>query len=145
MMALLQGRPCSTPRCPVVVTKNKACPAHGDKVRRRDADQHRGTAAERGYDARWNRFSGLYRKRNPLCAHCERDGRVTPVDLVDHVIPLKVWPQGKYVGANLQPLCEACHARKGQKESGLQACAHEHERHVEAMGTACEDCGRVAA
>ena len=69
-------------------------------------------AKEGGYDSAWSRFAKGYRQRYPLCAACERQGRVTASEQVDHQIPLSVWTGGKYDETNLQALCSTCHSRK---------------------------------
>ena len=60
----------------------------------------------------WSRFARSYRQRHPLCAACERQGRVTASEQVDHQIPLSAWTGGKYDESNLQALCSTCHSRK---------------------------------
>ena len=63
-------------------------------------------------DWAWSRFARSYRQRHPLCATCERQGRVTAAEQVDHQIPLSAWTGGKYDESNLQALCSTCHSRK---------------------------------
>lgn len=54
--------------------------------------------------------------RNPLCVHCEAQGRVTPAVELDHVIPLcKGGPDDE---ANLMPLCVECHRLKTAADTG---------------------------
>lgn len=50
-------------------------------------DNRRGSARERGYDARWDRASAAFKMRYPLCLGCQAVGRVTATFLVDHVVP----------------------------------------------------------
>lgn len=47
----------------------------------------RGTARERGYTARWERFRANHLMRHQLCAYCLADGRVTAATIVDHDLP----------------------------------------------------------
>ncbi len=61
-------------------------PAH-QAQRAADYEQRRGTASERGYDARWVRASDAFKSEHPLCLGCKAVGRVTPATLVDHVEP----------------------------------------------------------
>lgn len=51
----------------------------------------------------------------PLCAECERQGRVTPAKIRDHVRPLAFG--GTDTEANTQPLCIACHDIKSKAEA----------------------------
>ena len=79
--------------------------------RQQEQAQRRGTAAERLYDARWQRASAAWRKQpeNVLCVCCKANGVVKVAELVDHIIPHKgdlgrFWDQG-----NWQSLCDRCH------------------------------------
>ena len=54
----------------------------------------------------------MHKAEHPLCAECERQGRVTPAYLTDHIIPHEgdydlFWDQ-----SNWQSLCSACHEMK---------------------------------
>ena len=57
---------------------------------------------------RWTKVSKWYRKNNPLCVHCKEQGRVTPAQLVDHIVEIKDGG-AEYDESNLQSLCKACH------------------------------------
>lgn len=57
------------------------------QVRKHKAREARGSARERGYDARWDRFSRQHLQLHPLCEYCLADGRVTAAALVDHDLP----------------------------------------------------------
>lgn len=52
----------------------------------------------------------------PLCAACDREGRVSEAQEVDHRTPL--WAGGKDEWHNLQGLCIECHAAKTAAEAG---------------------------
>lgn len=54
-------------------------------------------------------------RAHPLCAECERRGRVTEAMVVDHVMPL--WAGGADADHNLQSLCFACHDAKSARET----------------------------
>jgi len=82
-------------------------------------DKRRGTAAQRGYNARWRRLRRAFLKRYPLCAdpfgiHAERKEQVRATE-VDHVIPKAEGGADKW--DNLQSLCKPCHSRKTAEES----------------------------
>ena len=53
--------------------------------------------------------------RDPLCAECRRQGRVTPATQRYHIIPL--CDGGADDETNEQGLCEPCHDAKSQAES----------------------------
>ena len=74
-------------------------------------DERRGTAAERGYDARWVKVRLLHLSSEPLCRLCAAQGRVTAADLVDHILPIA--DGGAVLDEdNLQSLCRRCHDAK---------------------------------
>ena len=131
-------RPCATPGCPELTTGGP-CPTHA-----RQREQHRGSAASRGYDHGWLRFRRWVRHRmihlgiapvcgsslpgGPTMAHsaCRADGRLTfqsadGTDLhLDHDPPLR-GEERKDPRAVCNPtrvtfLCRACHSAKTLKE-----------------------------
>lgn len=56
----------------------------------------------------------------PLCRRCDEMGVVTPASMVDHITPLN---QGgaRLDRANLQPLCDPCHAVKTARDGSRGA------------------------
>ena len=54
---------------------------------RREADQRRGSARERGYTAQWDKQAKDFLADHPLCLGCEAVGRIEAAVLVDHVVP----------------------------------------------------------
>lgn len=69
----------------------------------------RGSARERGYDARWDRDALAFRMRNPLCKGCQAVGRVEAATITDHVEPHRgdmalFWDRAKW-----QPSCQWHH------------------------------------
>jgi 5-methylcytosine-specific restriction enzyme A len=112
---------CNAHGCPNLIDRTALygrCPEHA-----RQYDQARGTAQERGYDARWARFSKLWRKRFPLCgmradrqlhadhSQCVQAGLMTPAECVDHLISMRNGG-AQYEESNLQSLCNRCNSRK---------------------------------
>lgn len=81
------------------------------------SDDDRPSASARGYDSTWRKVRDAVLARRPLCVRCERAGRVTPATCVDHIIPIAAGG-ARLDDANLQPLCDACHARKTAREDG---------------------------
>ena len=61
---------------------------------------------------------------NPLCAECERQGRVTVATIRDHIIPLA--EGGQDTADNIQGLCEECHNKKTAAESKRGASNHQN-------------------
>lgn len=52
---------------------------------------------------------------HPLCEQCERDGKSTPAELVDHIVEL-IDGGDSMAEDNLQALCRKCHAKKTRRE-----------------------------
>ena len=114
-MPVKAKRPCAFPGCPRYAEVGAYCREHA-----RQQEQARGSAAQRGYDARWRKIGLQVLKEHPLCAdpfgiHAER-GEVVLATEVDHIIPLS--RGGTNDRSNLQPLCKSCHARKTALEDG---------------------------
>jgi 5-methylcytosine-specific restriction protein A len=110
-------RPCRAPGC-AGLTRQKSgyCEAH-ERAARRAQDEERGSAASRGYGARWRRLRTMVLARRPLCAdpfelHA---GQVVAATDVDHVLPRA--DGGIDADENLQSLCHSCHSRKTAEQS----------------------------
>ena len=54
---------------------------------------------------------------HPLCAECERQGRLTAAGCVDHIIPHEGDYERFWDETNWQSLCASCHARKTRKKN----------------------------
>lgn len=83
-----------------------------------DYDTFRGTAAQRGYNSRWRKARLTYLGSNPLCAHCEAQGRIVPATEVDHITPHRGDQALFWDTDNWQPLCKPCHSAKTAREDG---------------------------
>ena len=114
-------KPCSAPGCGRL-TRTKFCEQHADRAR----TEPRRSNVERGYDAAWNRFSKRFRQANPLCAHCLEQGRTTPSQMVDHIVPLHVAPEKRLDESGCQALCNACHAVKTRDDVARYGAAPVH-------------------
>jgi 5-methylcytosine-specific restriction enzyme A len=79
----------------------------------------RPTAAERGYDHRWQQFRLSYLAEHPLCVTCEAEGR-GPVEAtcIDHKDGKGPLGEAGYDEANLQALCASCHGKKTARHDG---------------------------
>ena len=107
-------RPCKWLGCPALV-ESGYCPTHEKKVKQQD-DAYRGSAASRGYDARWHNYRDWYLRQHPLCVACRAENSVQAATVVDHIIPL-VKGGEMYVEANLRWLGVAHHAKKTSIET----------------------------
>ncbi len=109
-MPIKPKKPCKHPGCPLL-TDDKYCEFH-----MRLYSNERSNARQRGYDSRWRRLSKLYLKVNPLCKSCEKEGKITPAQVVDHIIPHRGDEKLFWDINNWQPLCKKCHDRKTRTE-----------------------------
>ena len=113
---------CLTQGCPTLVERGKArCSLH-DVKHQRENETIRGTAHERGYDSRWAKARKTFLLSHPLCAECQRQGRVTAARVVDHIVPHQGDQRLFWDQANWQPLCDYtstfnCHGAKTSKEA----------------------------
>ena len=115
---------CRHPGCSVL-TENTYCGQHEKKkqetlkTERIKYDKERGTSSSRGYNYRWRKYSAQYRKDNPLCVMCEKEGRVALAECVDHIIPVS-GPDDPlfWEPTNHQGLCIRHHSEKTASEDG---------------------------
>jgi 5-methylcytosine-specific restriction enzyme A len=108
---------CRHAGCTVLVDVAGHCEKHA-KQKRRDSDERRGTAAERGYGSRWQKARVTYLVRNPLCVECKAEGAVRAATIVDHVEPHKGDQTLFWDTSNWQALCKPHHDRKTAREDG---------------------------
>jgi len=122
-MARSAPNPCAEHGCPELVHGESRCEAHL-KPHKRDYT-NRDTSEERKvlnkfYSSRsWQVMSKAVRKRQPLCIRCKAKGLVRPADMVDHIKPVRIHPELRLKVANLQPLCNPCHALKTNEDKRL--------------------------
>jgi len=102
------GQPC--PHCAGVAAERK-----------RQIDRARGTAASRGYDARWQKYRAAFLREHPLCEcpDCQAGRlRVRAASVVDHIIPHRGDPVLFWDPANHQAMAADCHRSKTAREDG---------------------------
>ena len=68
--------------------------------------------------ARWQRARRHFLAQHPLCAECERQGRVSAANTVDHIIPHRGDTKRFWDADGWQALCAGCHSRKTAAEDG---------------------------
>lgn len=95
--------------------------ARSERERKQEFDKKRGTAAARGYDARWRKLRTLVLADEPLCRTCLAAGYTTPASEVDHIIPARQQRGLFYTRSNLQALCKSCHSKKTATEDSTFA------------------------
>ena len=74
------------------------------------------SAAKRGYGRRWRKVRAGFLRAHPLCARCERAGRVVEATVVDHIEPHRGDRRKFWDPANWQSLCAPCHDGAKQAE-----------------------------
>ena len=118
-------RLCRVPGCAGFALKgHRYCEAHAAEeraeLRAQEAarDRRRGSARERGYDARWARYSKWFLSlpENQLCALRMDEGCAVVAQCVDHIDP----PDGPedprfWDFSNHQPACIHCNSVKGHR------------------------------
>lgn len=93
------------------------CNCH--KVRR---TEKRGTAHQRGYTARWQKYTRRFKKLWPFCVHCQRQGKLNPgtgelPNHIDHIIRVSGPNDPNFwQPTNHQNLCHEHHGIKTQSE-----------------------------
>lgn len=104
--------------CPRCQTSHPgACPVAAASFRKQ-ADERRGTAAQRGYGARWQKASKAFLAAHRICVEDERDGQLVASQVVDHIVPHKGDMKLFWDSRNWQALCKSCHDRKTAREDG---------------------------
>ena len=104
--------PCAHPGC-TTLTDGRYCSMHQTKP-----PDSRPTAHERGYTYRWSKASKAFLRSHPWCVQCMQEGRYTPAQVVDHIVPHKGNWALFWDSKNWQPLCKAHHDRKTAREDG---------------------------
>jgi len=84
----------------------------------RTHDQIRGSAASRGYDARWRRARLWFLQQNPLCVECLKAGRTEAATVVDHIEPHKGDVEKFWNVKKWQALCARHHNVKTATQDG---------------------------
>lgn len=114
-------RPCAWPGCSTLVRGMHHCPQHAPLALQRQ--QAAKQVAHRAYNERrdptdsfykterWKKLSAYYRKRHPVCEHCESAAS----DITDHIKPYKTHPELGLDWDNLRALCRPCHNRIGEQ------------------------------
>ena len=109
-------KPCAWHGCPAL-TDRTYCEEHR-KAAHKEYRQNRHDVEETRFygSARWKKIRAMIMKRDGgLCQQCAREGKITPADMVDHIVEIK---DGGCATCeeNLESLCNACHAKKTARE-----------------------------
>ena len=82
---------------------------------------------------RWTRLSRAFRRQHPLCAECQRKGRIAEAEVTDHIIP--PWVEGVDFWCNLAKGARdrikwPLDTRKGEGGSNLSATIAQDHSHT---------------
>lgn len=99
-------RPCAYPGCPKRTDK-LYCPEHAKAVRQNYDRYVRSPDVNKKYGRAWKRIRDRYAAEHPLCERCLKEGRVTLMDEVHHILPIS--RGGTHDKSNLMSLCHSCH------------------------------------
>ena len=81
--------------------------------------------AGRLYGRAWRAARAAFLAEHPTCVYCERAGKLTAAEVVDHITPHKDDPAVFWDRSKWQALCKRCHDSIKQAEdrgSGLRGC-----------------------
>ena len=101
-------RPCSHPGCPNLC-EGQFCEQHHVEERRKYDKYERSSDVNRKYGRAWKRIRDRYAAEHPLCEMCLKEGRLTPVQEVHHILPVS--KGGTHARDNLMSLCQSCHTK----------------------------------
>ena len=106
-------RPCNSPTCRGFAEPGRSfCVVH-QRQEWRVQNARRDPALRAFYDsAGWKALRRAYRASHPLCETCLTEGRETPTQQIDHVVPVRDAPDRALDETNLRALCVSCHSRR---------------------------------
>lgn len=86
--------------------------------RERNADGERKERHDFYNKSAWKRTAKAIREEHPMCGYCELWDRVTPGEMVDHIVPREFDRSLELDTDNLITSCKACHVLKTNWEQG---------------------------
>lgn len=108
-MPNIPRRPCRYPGCPEFCEQGQVfCKDHMEW----SDDRLRGGSDSRGYNTQWRKTRSAYLRRHPLCVECQKQGKLSPATIVDHIIPHRGDQMLFWDESNWQALCKRCHDQK---------------------------------
>lgn len=99
-------KPCKYPGCPNL-TEGSYCEEHKGLVAKEYNRFFRSSDHNKKYGRAWKRIRDRYAKEHPLCERCLKEGRITPMDEVHHILPVN--RGGGNEESNLMSVCKSCH------------------------------------
>jgi 5-methylcytosine-specific restriction protein A len=108
--------------------RKRYCATH-ELATRKANDATRRARDNEHYDYTWRRLRDAYLRQHPLCEcdDCKRDGRITPAQVVDHIVPVNAAPERRLDWSNLRAMSKRCHDRHTAREQGFgRSCVPPH-------------------
>lgn len=68
----------------------------------------------------WMERRAAWLRQHPLCCYCEREGRLSPATVVDHIIPHRGDERLFWDRTNWQSLCASCHSSTKAREEAAE-------------------------
>ena len=103
-------RPCGHPGCPrLAAPGGQYCEEHTKTERDRYNRYERAPDINKKYGRAWKRIRDRDAAAHPLCEMCLKEGRLTPVEEVHHILPIS--QGGDHRQSNLMSLCQSCHTK----------------------------------
>jgi 5-methylcytosine-specific restriction protein A len=120
-MPMRAPKPCGRSGCPTLIQAGQRyCERHLQETRQ-VTDAMRGTTAERGYDAAWQKLRLSWLRAHPLC-QCEdcQEGvlQLRVATVVDHRQPIAERPDLRLDPTNLRSMSKPCHDRHTARTRG---------------------------
>lgn len=101
-------KPCKWPGCPKL-TSGLYCEEHKAIADKNYNKYIRSPEHNKKYGSQWRKIRNRYAKKHPLCERCLKEGRLTPMSEVHHILPVK--RGGSNDESNLMSLCHSCHEK----------------------------------
>lgn len=117
MMPRMPRRGCAYGNCPrLAADGSRYCEEHKKLMEKQYNRYERSPDIHRKYGRAWKRIRDRYAAAHPLCEMCLKEGRVTSVEEVHHIIPVS--KGGTHDPENLMSLCRSCHEKIHHNEIG---------------------------
>lgn len=88
---------------------DRYCKKHKSETDKQYNKYQRYPESNKRYGRNWKRIRDKYVKAYLLCEECKKQGRLTPVEEVHHIISLSKGGSNDF--SNLMSLCKSCHFR----------------------------------
>ena len=93
----------------LAVEGGQYCAEHKKETDRQYNRYERGYASHERYGSDWQKIRARYVRQHPLCEQCLKNGRISFVAEVHHILPLS--QGGTHDPDNLLSLCRSCHTK----------------------------------